>query len=342
MFFNANDVLHEAAQPTELGFMCRSMLQQVSGGGALSVETRSGAPLSGPNDYGYIGRYYSYTSNTGYITRENAKRVVAQFKQAMESSGNVWASKYIRPWQFTTRTFPAIRQMRMGVEIELGFRSSEARRAARNWLLGVTDAVFDCEGAGQYPLEATFAPCAFNALLHPKSKVLQYLDFVRESTVSHSREAQVGTHINLSTTAIASTSNRTPNLVARACEQIRAWFLNDAYCEYEPMESIRDIVHPATGHHSLSEVRNKLFGRNPYGGAYHHYGHRGNPGWIELKLFNSTTDTATFKHYTRVAAAIGRTLDKVARRELAESQEINDYLATQFVPLIRNSPISDI
>lgn len=183
-------------------------------------------------------------------------------------------SKIMRPWSIV----PALRDFcppegdfGIGVEIEYGFNSNYAAKGVmyhvRNW----KHVALDREG-GIHGVEATFPPILYSKL-SKRDKPFRYLDFLAANhSILSQHCGQVGTHINVS--------------AARR--------INDAR---------RDAVNSILVRLSQSR-KQKYFNRNPYGYINHRSENASGNGYVEMKLFNSTTCSITLRRYINIAVSL--------------------------------------
>ena len=182
--------------------------------------------------------------------------------------------KIMRPWSIV----PALRDFRppegdfgVGVEIEYGFTSSDnAKRAmfhVRNW----KHVALDREG-GTYGVEATFPPILYSKL-SKRDKPFRYLDYLAANPEMLSRHSgQVGTHINVSAAGRIDGDRRvTVNAILLRLSQ---------------------------------EQKRKYFNRNPYGYINARSEGPSSVGYVEMKLFNSTTCSITLRRYINIAVSL--------------------------------------
>jgi len=183
-------------------------------------------------------------------------------------------SKIMRPWSIV----PALRDFcppegdfGIGVEIEYGFTSSAAAKGAmyhvRNW----KHVALDREG-GIHGVEATFPPILYSKL-SKRDKPFRYLDFLAANhSILAQHCGQVGTHINVS--------------AARRVNDVRR-------------EAVNGILRELS-----QSLKQKYFNRNPYGYINHRSENASGNGYVEMKLFNSTTCSITLRRYINIAVSL--------------------------------------
>lgn len=194
--------------------------------------------------------------------------------------------KWLRPWDVV----PALANWRapegeygIGVEVEMGFVSREAASTIADKIKNWKYIAIDYEG-GQNPIEATFPPVVLSKF--SRSQAVRYLKLLKENehlVAPHDRNLMVGTHINVS-------SGSTPQFDSNRVTDMRGvlWGLANSY-------DIRT--------RTAVTFCDTYFGRRPYGSCYNQ------GGYIEYKLFNSTTDVKVLKKYVAVAVALTKMIE---------------------------------
>lgn len=227
-------------------------------------------------------------STNGRVERKKSDAMLAEIKKGVLDRrdhlvlgvGHRGYSEYVplykiyRPWSI----IPALRDFSppegdfgVGVEIEYGFTSNEAAKTAmyhvRNW----KHVALDREG-GTHGVEATFPPILYSKL-SKRDKPFRYLDYLAANPEMLSRHyGAVGTHINVSASGRIDGNRR---------------------------ESVNQVLH------SLSEARNrKYFNRMPYGYINSRTENANGNGYVEMKLFNSTTCSITLRRYINIAVSL--------------------------------------
>lgn len=226
----------------------------------------------------------------GVPNRKRAAAVLAEIKKAVanyrpqvdlsqffrpSSDGASVASlhKFARPWHVV----PELARFRapegdfsVGVEIEFGFinpdAASQTIKFAANW----KHVTFDREG-GIYGVETTFPPMLYSKIRNDcvVFKYVQHLAQHPDRLVRHRHGSSVGTHIN-----VGSHINLTRDIVGAMAEH-----LSNIVCR-------------------SNDNAIKYFGRRPYGYLYNH------GGFVEYKLFNSTTDVVAVRRYINIAVSL--------------------------------------
>lgn len=184
--------------------------------------------------------------------------------------------KIPRPWNIV----PALRDFSppegdfgIGIEVEYGFVSAAAAKEVmfhvRNW----KHVALDREG-GPHGVETTFPPILYSKL-NKRDKPFRYLNYLSSNPQllhNHCPGAFVGTHINISAHI--------------AINDDRRHAANDL------------IVH-------LTEEQNtKYFGRRPYGYINSRSENPEGNGYVEMKLFNSTTCPVTLRRYIDIGVSL--------------------------------------
>lgn len=217
------------------------------------------------------------------IMRKVKATVVARHGHGDEVS---FLYKWLRPWDVV----PALANWRapegeygIGVEVEMGFVSREAASTIADKIKNWKYIAIDYEG-GLHPIEATFPPVVLSKF--SRSQAVRYLKLLKEDehlVAPHDRNSMVGTHINVSS---GSTPQFDENRVRSMYAALNA--LSDAY----DRRSQASVTFCLT-----------YFGRRPYGSCYNQ------EGYIEYKLFNSTTDAKELKKYVAVAVALTKMIE---------------------------------
>lgn len=227
-------------------------------------------------------------STNGRVERKKSDAMLAEIKKGVLNRVDhltlgtdrhgcfeyVYLGKIYRPWSI----IPALRDFSppegdfgVGVEIEYGFTSNEAAKTAmyhvRNW----KHVALDREG-GMYGVEATFPPILYSKL-SKRDKPFRYLDYLAANPEMLSRHyGAVGTHINVSASCRIDSDRRT---------------------------SVNHVLL------SLSEARKrKYFNRTPYGYINARSESANGNGYVEMKLFNSTTCSITLRRYINIAVSL--------------------------------------
>lgn len=219
------------------------------------------------------------------------KQSIVQRQSAITNTENnltFYISKWIRPWDVVPELInfvPPEDDYGIGVEVEFGFVSVAAAIKVANHIKNWHYVALDFEG-GENPIEATFSPVLYSKL-NSKSQVNRYLDFLNANkelvTQHNAAESWVGTHVNVSANVPVST--------------LRAEQLSDV------LRSLCSRYDHITNHRATDEqvaLRNKYFGRNPYGYCVPQAGGK----YVEFKLFNSTTDKKVLRRYINVSVAL--------------------------------------
>lgn len=235
----------------------------------------------------YPEEIYNKCSTNGKLSRKKTGELLAEIKEAILNResfviGNdrygyekhLGTGKFARPWSIV----PALRDFTpppgdfgVGVEIEYGFTSDDTAKTAmfhvRNW----KHVTLDREG-GYYGVETTFPPILYSKLTK-RDKPFRYLDYLAaNASMLSAHSGYVGTHINVS----ASTR----------------------------LGGVR-MAHVAGALHRLSEEQKlKYFNRRPYGYLYPRSENEAGNGYVEFKLFNSTTCSITLRRYINIAVSL--------------------------------------
>lgn len=227
-------------------------------------------------------------STDGRVERKKSDAMLAEIKKGVLDRTNhlalgvgrdgysqyVHLGKIYRPWSI----IPALRDFSppegdfgVGVEIEYGFTSNEAAKTAmyhvRNW----KHVALDREG-GMHGVEATFPPILYSKL-SKRDKPFRYLDYLAANPEMLSRHyGAVGTHINISASCRINGNRR---------------------------ESVNEVLS------YLSEAqKRKYFNRMPYGYINSRSENANGNGYVEMKLFNSTTCSITLRRYINIAVSL--------------------------------------
>lgn len=217
------------------------------------------------------------------MTKKETALALRKIKDAIVARqseiGQYYIGKWLRPWGVV----PALANFRppqgdygVGVEVEYGFTSPGAASTAATFVRNWRYVTLDREG-GQYPLETTFAPILYSKLTL-KSQPFRYLKFLNDNAsrllVQHNSRF-VGTHINVSA--------------------------------HERLDSVR-VSRTNSWLTSLSlQQKTKYFGRDPYGYIYHRN------RYVEMKLFNSTTDRKALRRYINIAVSLVKLMESTAQ-----------------------------
>lgn len=246
-----------------------------------------GTPIPGypEGHYKYHNSYSFYNSrqpvpDTPPFTEEQAAYALEKIEEAIrnrdyEGWSRVGLSKWTRPWDVV----PELRQFSVpegdfgvGIEVEMGFKSTEDAAYFCNWMKDWKYVTFDYEG-GDYPIEATFPPMLYSEM-NNRSLPFRYLRKLtkeKDRVFEHRENDCVGTHINVSKGGITN---------------------------YNPDGRLGDLnraLKELTGNKDLST---KYFGRRPYGLAF-------NQGrYIEFKLFNSQLSDKRLRQYIDMAVSL--------------------------------------
>lgn len=233
---------------------------------------------------------YVKACKQGIVARADA----IEFESGKENDGHRWYPrivdvdlwKWYRPWDVV----PKLRDFQapegdygIGVEVEMGFISKAASSTIANLVKNWRWIAVDIEG-GSHPIEATFPPMLYSKM-SSKSQVFRYLKLLRNNqglVQNHSPTSHVGTHINISKGGV-----RFHYLRVRRISEILE-YLSDVEEEDEEEKFA---------------LCRKYFGRTPYGGVYDQ------GGYLEYKLFNSTTDGKALKRYINIAIALTDLID---------------------------------
>jgi hypothetical protein len=225
--------------------------------------------------------------------------------------GNLTRSifKGVRPWShvdFVAR-YPEA-PLLIGVEVEAGFKNTTQHGKAYSYLMDECEyCTADMEGYDEFPLEATFPPIPADQLLEPGCQLLGYYDNVMgKQPELWDNSDMIGTHFNVSWPALHRGSvvvAARVNEVTRAIEDMRG--SADSYC-CEDCDGDYDDWAERDRSGEPDNCVYKLFGRRPYGYLYPQSTTvNGQPRrWIEMKLFNSTTDILKLRWYKEVTVAI--------------------------------------
>ena len=244
------------------------------------------------NSYDILEAIKRDCSESGVLSAKKVNATLRKIKKAVlartehiavgkNSSGfpqTLHLGKIMRPWSIV----PKLRYFRppegdfgVGVEIEYGFTSAQNARNVmyhiRNW----KHVALDREG-GTYGVEATFPPILYSKL-SKRDKPFRYLDYLAaNSALLSSHYGQVGTHVNVS----AHTS-----------------------INYDRRERMNSCLMALT-----QEQKRKYFNRNPYGYINDRSESAQSVGYVEMKLFNSTTCSITLRRYINIAVSLVKLL----------------------------------
>ena len=231
-----------------------------------------------------------FVDTTGVLpTFKNVRGYVKACKAAIVSrryeanfSGRPAVSKWWRPWHVVPKLSafrPEVGDYGIGVEVEMGFRSIVGSQHIANLIKNWRYIAVDIEG-GACPIEATFPPVLYSKL-SSKTQVFRYLKLLRDNidcVHPHCQDNFVGTHINVSKGGVS------------RYDRGRV----DTMCYL--LVGLRNT-------NPRREDCYKYFGRFPYGGVYDR------EGYLEFKLFNSTTDSKALKRHINVAVALTDLID---------------------------------
>lgn len=194
--------------------------------------------------------------------------------------------KWLRPWLVVPklREFaPPPGEFGVGVEVECGFISPAAASFVADKIKNWKYVAVDYEG-GEYPIEATFPPFIYSKMRSNRTPALRYIKLLSDNANLVAPKAQhVGFHVNV--------SKGDANGRCVPIDSARLYRIND---ELEEL-SYREML--------------KYFNRDPYGMLYPQGGNR----WVEMKLFDSTTDVATARRYIHIAVALADLLYSAQR-----------------------------
>lgn len=187
--------------------------------------------------------------------------------------------KWLRPWVVVPklRDFaPPPGEYGVGVEVECGFINDAAASFIADKIKNWKYVAIDYEG-GDYPIEATFPPFIYSKMRNDRTQALRYIKLLSDNSNlidSRYEDDYVGFHVNVSKGGADGTCVR--------FSEARLDHINYALDELSDMENF------------------KYFNRRPYGKLYSRGGNR----WVEMKLFDSTTDVATARRYIHTAVAL--------------------------------------
>lgn len=185
--------------------------------------------------------------------------------------------KWLRPWQVVPklREFaPPPGEYGVGVEVECGFIDDDAASFIADKIKNWKYVAIDYEG-GEYPIEATFPPFIYSKMRNDRTQVLRYIKLLSDnSSLVAPKDQYVGFHVNV--------SKGDAGGKCVGFSQARLDRINYALDDLSNRENF------------------KYFNRNPYGKLYSRGGNR----WVEMKLFDSTTDVATARRYIHTAVAL--------------------------------------
>lgn len=211
------------------------------------------------------------------------KKYMSMCKKAIverNSAGPVFSvvHKWHRPYNIIPeyRNYtPPHNEFAIGVEVEYGFRSLDCAKHIANLISRWKYISIDREG-GTYPLEVSFLPIPASKF-NGKCQAARYIKLLAahdDLVYKHSPGSRVGTHFNVSYGG--STSNLDSNIIV--------------------------IVNYLRRLNVSCNI--KYFNRVPYGFVYK----RISLGsyWLEMKLFNSTTNINDFMKYKAVALQIAK------------------------------------
>ena len=239
------------------------------------------------NDYYAVGEFVddtgvppTFKNVRGYV--KACKAAIVERDYYADFGDRPHVGKWWRPWDVVPklRNFQAPEgDYGIGVEVEMGFRNVAGSRHIANLIKNWRYIAVDIEG-GDYPIEATFPPVLYSKL-SSKTQVFRYLKLLRDNidcVHPHRQDDFVGTHINVSKGGVS---------------------------RYDRgrVDTMYYLLVGLRGSDARREDCYKYFGRFPYGGVYD----RG--GYLEFKLFNSTTDSKALKRYINVAVALTDLID---------------------------------
>lgn len=185
--------------------------------------------------------------------------------------------KWLRPWHVVPklREFaPPPGEFGVGVEVECGFISPAAASFVADKIKNWKYVAVDYEG-GEYPIEATFPPFIYSKMRSNRTPALRYIKLLSDNAnLVAPKDQHVGFHVNV--------SKGGANGRCMSIDNQRLYSIND---ELECL-SYREKL--------------KYFNRDPYGMLFPQGGNR----WVEMKLFDSTTDVATARRYIHIAVAL--------------------------------------
>lgn len=185
--------------------------------------------------------------------------------------------KWLRPWAVVPklRDFaPPPGEYGVGVEVECGFIDDDAASFIADKIKNWKYVAIDYEG-GVHPIEATFPPFIYSKMRNDRTQVLRYIKLLSDnSSLVAPKDQYVGFHVNV--------SKGGPDGKCVGFSQARIDRINYALDDLSNRENF------------------KYFNRNPYGKLYSRGGNR----WVEMKLFDSTTDVATARRYIHTAVAL--------------------------------------
>lgn len=185
--------------------------------------------------------------------------------------------KWLRPWTVVPklRDFaPPPGEYGVGVEVECGFIDDDAASFIADKIKNWKYVAIDYEG-GVHPIEATFPPFIYSKMRNDRTQVLRYIKLLSDnSSLVAPKDQYVGFHVNV--------SKGGPDGKCVDFSQARLGRINYALDDLSNRENF------------------KYFNRNPYGKLYSRGGNR----WVEMKLFDSTTDVATARRYIHTAVAL--------------------------------------
>lgn len=238
------------------------------------------------SDGAYARRqYFGATCRT--ITLKQARSFMRVVRKAIvernmtlyseESGGYVPLYKWLRPWYVVPKlsTFaPPPGEFGVGVEVECGFISPAAASLIADKIKNWKYVAIDFEG-GEYPIEATFPPFIYSKMCNSRTQALRYIKVLADNArLVAPHEGPVGFHVN----------------VSKGGAHGRCVTVNE-----DRLYRINDMLDGLSMRETL-----KYFNREPYGTLYSRGGRR----WVEMKLFNSTTDVATARRYIHIAVAL--------------------------------------
>lgn len=275
---------------------------------------------------GIADAFRRFLSNNGYgpqYLRGNGRQTVrvsnATADQLFDEyrANNIKGEYYkgIRPWDLINfrDQYPDADVM-IGVEVECGFTSRRRLTTAYTYLMDkCTYATADTEGYDEFPLEATFPPVPADQLLQEGCQLRGfYKNVLGKQPELWDSEDMIGTHFNVSFRGVPPAGiNLRMNSLNRVFldQDYDVYDDDDDYCcedcdgDYDTWLSNREEARDTVRSLSVEECR-VLFGRVPYGGLYFNRAYDAATWWVEMKLFDSTTNLAKLAWYKEVAMTI--------------------------------------
>jgi hypothetical protein len=262
---------------------------------------------------------YGFYGETMPQTFRYSQTLAEEFLAYTKSQWDMHAlGKGPRPWNIARVTDDLDKsQPWVGIEYETGFRNHTAYLDGVNELWNNhNNVVMDGEGYGSYYAEITFSPVALSDFNTDQYNVdrLMAVDQERGLLMPYTRDQGTwGMHVNFSTPAIRTNADLASKYADLLCNSQQ---------------------------HMTIEQRTECFGRNPYGQfEYRDDGNTG-LGWIEGKLFQTTTDPAAWANYKRV---INNLINVVLRIESRmEGLDCYNNCITNFTELLLASDVDDV